>query len=113
MDLAFLPSEANLIRCFGCACELEPSRCHCGAEKFEAMLKRGVAKSRMQGFYNPQVVSSSFAFDGKILMKNIPESGHRIACERHAARLYAQILRRQNKKRHWTAFCAFCAKNAT
>lgn len=57
------------------------SRCHCGAEKFEAMLELGVANSRMKDFYDLQVLSSRLAF------------------ERHAAPLYARILRRHKQEK--------------
>jgi hypothetical protein len=36
-------------------------------EKFEAMVKLGVANSRMKDFYDLQVLSSRLAFDGKTL----------------------------------------------
>ncbi len=41
------------------------ARCHYGAEKFEAMVKLGVANSRMKDF--SPVISSRLAFDGKTL----------------------------------------------
>jgi hypothetical protein len=47
------------------------SRRHCGAEKFEAMVKLGVANSRMKDFYDLQVPSSRLAFDGKTLSEAV------------------------------------------
>jgi hypothetical protein len=47
------------------------SRRLCGAEKFEAMVKLGVANNRMKDFYDLQVPSSRLAFDGKTLSEAV------------------------------------------
>ena len=41
------------------------------AEKFEAMAKLGIANSRMKDFYDLEILSRTFAFDGKTLAKAI------------------------------------------
>ena len=47
------------------------SRCPCGAEKFEAMVKLRVASTRMKDFCDLQVLSSRLAFDGKTFSKAV------------------------------------------
>jgi len=39
------------------------------AEKFEAMAKLGIANSRMKDFYDLEILSRTFAFDGKTLAR--------------------------------------------
>jgi hypothetical protein len=86
------------------------SKCYC-AEQFEAMVKLGVANSRMKDFcagpfQQARVPRQDPQRSGS---KNIPESRRRIACEQQAARPYARILRqlktRKDSGRHSASFC--------
>jgi predicted nucleotidyltransferase component of viral defense system len=80
------------------------------AEKLEALVKLGIANTRMKDFYDLQTLSRAFAFDGKTLAKaiqntfekrgtNIPIAGLPVA---FTSEFYDDV----NKKRQWTAFCA-------
>ena len=77
------------------------SNCHCGAEKFEAMVKLGVANNRMKDFsagpfQQARVLRQDPQRSGS---KNIPESRRRITCEQQAARPYARILRQLKQEK--------------
>jgi Nucleotidyl transferase AbiEii toxin, Type IV TA system len=41
------------------------------AEKLEALVKLGIANTRMKDFYNLEMLSRMFAFEGKILAQAI------------------------------------------
>ena len=80
------------------------------AEKLEALVKLGIANTRMKDFCDLEILSRTFAFEGKTLAKAIqntfqkrgtglPMAGLPIA---FTSGFYDDV----NKKRQWTAFCA-------
>ena len=80
------------------------------AEKLEALVKLGIANTRMKDFYDLEILSRTFAFEGKTLAKAIqntfqkrgtglPMAGLPVA---FTSEFYDDV----NKKRQWTAFCA-------
>jgi hypothetical protein len=80
------------------------------AEKLEALVKLGIANTRMKDFYDLQTRSRAFAFEGKTLATaiqntfakrrtNLPIAGLPLA---FTSEFYDDV----NKKRQWTAFCA-------
>jgi len=84
------------------------------AEKFEAMVKLGIANSRMKDFYDLEALSRNLDFDGKMLGEAI-----RRTFERRGTALPAggtpvaftpEFYNDTDKKKQWTAFCT---KNAT
>jgi hypothetical protein len=81
------------------------------------MVKLGVANSRMKDFYDLQVISSRLAFDGKTLSEAVRKTFLNRCTEFPANGMPLAFMPEfyddTNKKRQWTAFCAFCAKNAT
>src|SRR3984893_9263942 len=80
------------------------------AEKLEALVKLGIANTRMKDFYDLEVLSCTVAFEGKTLAQaiqntfqtrgtDLPMAGLPVA---FASEFYDDV----NKKRQWTAFCA-------
>jgi predicted nucleotidyltransferase component of viral defense system len=75
------------------------------AEKFDAMLKRGVLNSRMKDFYDIWVLSEQFDFDGAKLTEAI-----RLTLNHRGTTLSEQILPFSEefalaKQVQWAAFC--------
>ena len=73
-------------------------------------MKLGIANTRMKDFYDLEVLSRTFAFEGKILAQaiqntfqergsDLPRAGLPVA---FTSEFYDDV----NKKRQWTAFCA-------
>jgi hypothetical protein len=80
------------------------------AEKLEALVKLGIANTRMKDFYDLEILSRTFAFEGKTLAQpiqntfqkrgtDLPMGGVPVA---FTSEFYDDV----NKKRQWTAFCA-------
>jgi hypothetical protein len=90
------------------------SRCHCGAETFEATVKLGVPNSRMNDFYDLRVLSSRLAFDGKTLSEAVRKTflnrGTELPANGMPLAFTLEFYDNTNKKKQWTAFCE---KNAT
>ena len=79
------------------------------AEKFEAMVKLGMANSRMKDFHDLRALSLLFSFDGEVLAKAIVRTFERrkTAIPTAAApplALTAEFLDDESKKRQWAAF---------
>jgi hypothetical protein len=79
------------------------------AEKFEAIVKLGIANTRMKDFYDLEALARTFEFEGELLAKAIrttfanratelPAKGIPLACT-------PEFHDDQNKKRQWMAFC--------
>jgi hypothetical protein len=84
------------------------------AEKFEAMVKLGIANTRMKDFYDLEVLSRTLAFDGKTLSEAIRKTfntrGTELPADGLPLAFTPEFYDDATKKRQWTAFCA---KNAT
>jgi hypothetical protein len=84
------------------------------AEKFEAMVKLGIANSRMKDFYDLEALSRILDFDGKTLREAIGKTFERRGSELPAGgtpvAFTLEFYNDADKKKQWTAFCT---KNAT
>lgn len=80
------------------------------AEKFEAIVKLGIANTRMKDFYDLEVLARTFEFEGQLLAKairttfanratDLPPKGIPLA-------FTPEFHDDQNKKRQWTVFCS-------
>jgi hypothetical protein len=82
------------------------------AEKFEAMVKLGIANSRMTDFYL-ETLSRTLDFDGKTLREAIGKTFERRGSELPAGgppvAFTLEFYNDTSKKKQWTAFCT---KNA-
>jgi hypothetical protein len=79
------------------------------AEKLEAMVKLGIANSRMKDFYDLEVLARTFAFDGKSLAEAIQNTFGRRGTELPpgiALAFTPDFYEDRNKVQQWTAFCA-------
>jgi hypothetical protein len=80
------------------------------AEKFEALVKLGIANTRMKDFYDLEVLSRSFAFDGKSLTTAIQNTFRHRGTELPPAGMPLAFTPDfhddGSKVRQWTAFCA-------
>jgi hypothetical protein len=79
------------------------------AEKFEAMVKLGMANSRMKDFHDLRALSQLFPFDGEILVEAIVRTFERrntaiptIAAPPRA--FTAEFFEDESKQRQWAAF---------
>jgi Nucleotidyl transferase AbiEii toxin, Type IV TA system len=79
------------------------------AEKFEAIVKLGIANSRMKDFYDLEALSRTFDFDGTILCEAIRKTFERRASELPAGgtpiAFTPEFYNDTDKKKQWTAFC--------
>ena len=84
------------------------------AEKFEAMVKLGIANSRMKDFYDLEALSRILDFDGKTLREAIGNTFERRGSDLPAGgtpvAFSLEFYNDTDKKKQWTAFCT---KNAT
>jgi len=80
------------------------------AEKFEAIVKLGIANTRMKDFYDLQVHSRTLAFDGKTLSEAIRKTfrtrGTELPTEGMPLAFTPEFYDDESKRRQWTAFCA-------
>jgi hypothetical protein len=77
------------------------------AEKYEAMVKLGMANSRMKDFHDLNSLAGQFAFDGAILAHAMAETFARRKTDRPAAlptALTVEFYEDNSKRRQWTAF---------
>ncbi len=77
------------------------------AEKFEAMVKLGIANTRMKDFHDLRALSQLFSFEGQVLSEAIMRTFER----RNTAipstppiALTAEFFENETKQRQWTAF---------
>jgi hypothetical protein len=79
------------------------------AEKFEAIVKLGIANTRMKDFYDLEVLATTFEFEGELLAKAIRTTFANRATELPAKGIPLAFTPEfhddQNKKRQWMAFC--------
>jgi hypothetical protein len=84
------------------------------AEKFEAMVKLGIANSRMKDFYDLEALSRTLDFDGKTLCEAIGKTFERRGTELPSngtpVAFTSEFYDDANKKKQWAAFCT---RNAT
>jgi hypothetical protein len=83
------------------------------AEKLEAMVKLGIANSRMKDFYDLEVLARTFAFDGKTLAEAVQNTFRHRGTELPpgiALAFTPEFYQDRNKVQQWKAFCA---KNKT
>ena len=79
------------------------------AEKLEALVKLGIINTRMKDFYDLEVLSRTFAFEGKILAQAIQNTFQKRGTDLPMSGLpvafTSEFYDDANKKRQWTAFC--------
>jgi hypothetical protein len=84
------------------------------AEKFEAIVKLGIANSRMKDFYDLEILSRTLDFDGKTLREAIRKTfDRRASALPHGGMPVAftpEFYDDAGKKKQWAAFCI---RNAT
>jgi nucleotidyltransferase AbiEii toxin of type IV toxin-antitoxin system len=80
------------------------------AEKLQALAKLGIANTRMKDFYDLEILSRTFAFEGKTLSKAIQNTfqkrGTELPTAGTAVAFTSEFYDDVNKKRQWIAFCA-------
>jgi hypothetical protein len=80
------------------------------AEKLEALVKLGIANTRMKDFYDLEILSRTFAFEGKTLAQAIQNTFQKRGTDLPIAGLpvafTSEFYDDVNKKRQWIAFCA-------
>jgi Nucleotidyl transferase AbiEii toxin, Type IV TA system len=80
------------------------------AEKLEALVKLGIANTRMKDFYDLEILSRTFAFEGKTLAQAIQNTFQKretdLPIAGMAVAFTSEFYDDANKKRQWTAFCA-------
>lgn len=80
------------------------------AEKFEAMVKLGIANTPMKDFYDLQALSRALSFDGKTLSEAIRKTFRTRETELPVGgvplALTPEFYGDAGKKTQWTAFCA-------
>jgi hypothetical protein len=79
------------------------------AEKFEAMVKLGMANSRMKDFHDLRALSQLFPFDGEVLAEAIMRTFERrktaIPTAAAPPRAFtAEFFEDESKQRQWVAF---------
>ena len=84
------------------------------SEKFEVMVKLGIANSRMKDFYDLETLSRTLDFDGKTLREAIGKTFERRGTELPSSgtpvAFTSEFYDDANKKKQWAAFCT---RNAT
>jgi hypothetical protein len=78
------------------------------AEKFEAIVKLGIANTRMKDFYDLEVMARTFEFEGHLLVEAIrttfAKRGTELPEEGIPLAFTSEFQDDQNKNRQWTAF---------
>ena len=78
------------------------------AEKLEAMVKLGIANSRMKDFYDLQVLAKTFEFESDVLLNAIERTFERRKtpppAERPPLAFTPEFWRDEAKNRQWNAF---------
>jgi hypothetical protein len=79
------------------------------AEKFEAMVKLGIANSRMKDFYDLEALSRTLGFDGKMLCeatrKTFERRGSELPIDGTPVAFTPEFYDDTDKKKQWAAFC--------
>jgi len=79
------------------------------AEKFEAMVKLGIANSRMKDFYDLWKLSCDFLFDGPLLSEAVQKTFARRETELLSDKVPVvfteEFYRDEIKNKQWNAFC--------
>lgn len=77
------------------------------AEKFEAMVKLGIANTRMKDFHDLRALSQLFSFEGQVLSEAILRTFERRKTKLPSAppiAFTAEFFEDESKQRQWTAF---------
>jgi hypothetical protein len=80
------------------------------AEKFEAMVKLGIANTRMKDFYDLYFLSRLFSFEGQVLAEAIVRTFERRKTRLPSASpiaFTAEFFEEESRQRQWTSFSAF------
>ena len=79
------------------------------AEKFEAMVKLGIANSRMKDFYDLWKLSRDFVFDGLLLSEAVKKTFARretdLPTDKIPVALTEEFYQDDNKQKQWKGFC--------
>lgn len=79
------------------------------AEKFEAMVKLGIANSRMKDFYDLWKLSRNFAFDGLLQSEAVKKTFARretdLPTEKMPVAFTAEFYQDEVKQKQWKGFC--------
>lgn len=79
------------------------------AEKFEAMVKLGIANSRMKDFYDLWKLSRDFSFDGLLLSEAVKKTFERretaLATDRQPVVFTGEFYGDEIKQKQWKGFC--------
>jgi hypothetical protein len=80
------------------------------AEKFEAIVKLGIANTRMKDFYDLAAICRTFAFEGALLeeaiRKTFANRGTELPAKGIPLGFTPEFHDDQSKKTQWTAFCS-------
>jgi hypothetical protein len=80
------------------------------AEKFEAIVKLGIANSRMKDFHDVDGLASRFEFKGEVLAEAIRRTfehrGTQLPADGAPIAFRAEFYADENKIRQWNAFCS-------
>ncbi len=80
------------------------------AEKFEAIVKLGMANSRMKDFHDVDSLASRFEFKGEVLVdairRTFEQRGTRLAADGTPVAIRAEFYTDENKIKQWNAFCS-------
>jgi hypothetical protein len=79
------------------------------AEKFEAMVKLGIANTRMKDFYDLYFLSRLFSFEGQVLAEAIVRTFERRKTRLPSASpiaFTAEFFEEESRQRQWTSFSA-------
>jgi len=80
------------------------------AEKFEAMVKLGMANSRMKDFYDVHSLCREFPFDGGVLSDAVRNTFDRrktlVPAKSSVLVFTGEFFEDENKKKQWSAFCS-------
>ncbi|MGI8783635.1 MAG: nucleotidyl transferase AbiEii/AbiGii toxin family protein [Acidobacteriota bacterium] len=79
------------------------------AEKFEAMVKLGIANSRMKDFHDLRVLCREFSFNGPVLSEAVSNTFKRRGTALPSSTTFVTFLAEfygdEHKKQQWSAFC--------
>jgi hypothetical protein len=80
------------------------------AEKFEAIVKLGMANSRMKDFHDVDSLASRFEFKGEVLTEAVQRTfdhrGTGLAADGAPVAFRAEFYTDENKIKQWNAFCS-------